>query len=166
MQVKPAPGLELLEYAAEGLRRRLGVDTLSVSCVRVQDRALQTLINTGVLGPGEQQRPPAEHYPLDAFPAAAALVAHRRPYLFGSGVPGDSASASLEARLEKTSQAAVPLLVDGRVWGELWVASTRSGLPLERSELPLISWAGRRFGAMVEEMLGDGMVLDAAPPNP
>jgi hypothetical protein len=28
--------------------------------------------------------------------------------------------------------------------------------------LPLISWAGTRFGAMVEEMLGDGMVLDAA----
>jgi len=166
MQVEPAPGLELLEYAAEGLRLRLGVDTLSVSCVRVGDRALRTLVNTGVLGPGEQRRPAAERYPFDAFPAAAALVAHRRPYLFGSGVPADSASASLEARLEKTSQAAVPLLVGGRVWGELWVASTRRGVPLERSELPLISWAGRRFGVMVEEMLGDGMVLDVTIARP
>ena len=166
MQVEPAPGLELLEYAAEGLRRRLGVDTLSVSCVRVRERALRTLVNTGVLGPGEQRRPAAEHYPFDTFPAAAALMAHRRPYLFGSGVSGDLASASLEVKLEKTSQAAVPLLVGGRVWGELWVASTRGGLALEVGELPLISWAGRRFGAMVEEMLGDGMLLDAAPPNP
>jgi hypothetical protein len=162
MQVEPAPGLELLEYAAEGLRRRLGVDTLSVSCVRVRDRGLRTLVNTGVLGPGEQRRPAAEHYPFDAFPAAAALVAYRRPYLFGSGLAADFASASLEARLEKTSQAGVPLLVGGRVWGELWVASTRRCLPLERGELPLISWAGKRFGDMVEEMLGDGMVLDAA----
>jgi hypothetical protein len=89
-------------------------------------------------------------------------VAYRRPYLFGSGLAADFASASREARLEKTSQAGVPLLVGGRVWGELWVASTRRGLPLERGELPLISWAGKRFGDMVEEMLGDGMVLDAA----
>jgi hypothetical protein len=163
MQVEPAPGLQLLEYAAEGLRRRLGVDTLSVSRVRLRDRGLRTLVNTGVLGPGEQRRPAAEHYPFDAFPAAAALVAYRRPYLFGSGAAADFASASLEARLEKTSQAAVPLLVGGRVWGELWVASARGGLALEVGELPLISWAGRRFGAMVEEMLGDGMVLDVTP---
>jgi hypothetical protein len=94
---------------------------------RVREGALRTLVNTGVLGPGEQRRRFAERYPFDVFPAAAALVAHRRPYLFGSGVFGDFASASLEARLEKNSQAAVPLLVGGRVWGELWVASTRGG---------------------------------------
>ena len=165
-QVESGPGVELLEYAAEGLRRRLGVDTLSVSCVRVRDRALRTLVNIGVLGPGEHRRPAAEYCPLDAFPAAAALVEHRWPYLFASGVPADFASASLEARLEKTSQAGVPLLVGGRVWGELWVASTRTGLPLECSELPLISWAGTRIGAIVEEMLGEGMILDVSTARP
>jgi hypothetical protein len=137
-----------------------------VSCLRVRDRDLRTLLNTGVLGPGEQRRPAAELYPLERFPAAAALVAHRRPYLFTSDVAADSASAALEARLEKTSQAAVPLVVGEHVWGELWVASTRAGLPLDRTELPLISWAGKRFGLLIEEMLGDGVVVDVTAAEP
>ena len=162
MGVGRASGLDLLEDAGEQLRGRLGVDTLSVSRLSRRQRALGVLINAGTLGPGELRQPADERYPLAAFPAAAALVAHRRPYLFGSDSPADPASATLELELEKTSQAAAPLIVGDEVWGELWVASTADGLPLQAPELSLICWAARRFGTEIETMLGDGVDLDAA----
>jgi hypothetical protein len=162
MPVASASILDPLEASAELLRSQLGVDTLSVSCFRGRAGDLRTLINTGVLGPGEQRRPTAECYPLHAFPAAAALVTHRRPYVSARGAPGDAASVSLEARLEKTSQAAAPVVVEEKVWGELWVASTDAGLPLTRAELPLICWAATRLGHLVAELLAEGIELDAA----
>lgn len=162
MGVGRASDLDLLEDAGERLRGRLGVDTLSVSRLSRTEQALGVLVNAGTLGPGELRQPTDERYPLAAFPAAAALVAHRRPYLFGSDSPADPASATLELELEKTSQAAAPLIVGDEVWGELWVASTADGLPLRAPELSLICWAARRFGIEIETMLGDGVDLDAA----
>jgi hypothetical protein len=162
MQVGSASILDPLECAAEGLRRELGVDTLSVSCLRSRAGDLRTLVNVGALGPGEHRRPPAECYPLHAFPAADALVRHRRPYLSTRGAVADPASVALEARLEKTSQAAAPLVIGDEVWGELWVASTTAGLPLSRAELPLICWAAERFGPVVAELLGDDSALASA----
>lgn len=164
MRVGSPSGLDLLECAAERVRSQLGVDTLSVSRLGRTGRDLATLVNTGVLGPGELRQPADERYPLDAFPAAAALVAHRRPYLFGSGTSADPASASLEIQLEKTSQAAAPLIVGDEVWGELWVASTADGLPLQAPETALICWAARRFATLIQEMVGDGVDLDIADP--
>jgi hypothetical protein len=166
MQVASASILDPLESAAEGLRRQLGVDTLSVSCLRGRAGVLRTLVNAGALGPGEHRRPPAEYYPLHAFPAAEALVAHRRPYLSTHGGVADPASVALEARLEKTSQAAAPLVIGEEVWGELWVASTATGLPLSRAEVPLICWAAERFGHVVAELLGDDSELDSASTAP
>jgi hypothetical protein len=142
------------------------VDTLSVSCLRGRARDLRTLVNVGTLGPGEQRRPAAEHYSLDAFPAAKALVLHRRPYLSTPGAVADPASAELESRLEKTSQAAAPLVNGEEVWGELWVASTPTGLPLARAELPLICWAAEQFGAVVADLVGDGSALGPAVADP
>jgi hypothetical protein len=162
MRAGPPTGLDLLEHAAEQLRNQLGVDTLSVSRLGRSGRDLGTLVNAGVLGPGEVRQPADERYPLDAFPAAAALVAHRRPYLFGSDTPADPASATLEIQLQKTSQAAAPLIVRDEVWGELWVASTAEGLPLQPAEKALICWAARRFGTLIQEMVGDGVDLAAA----
>jgi hypothetical protein len=158
--------LDPVETAAESLRGQLGVDTLSVSILRVGAGDLRTLVNVGVLGPGEQRRPAAECYPLRRFPDAAALVVERRPFVSAPGAPGCPASVALEARIEKTSQAAAPVLIEDRVWGELWVASTANGLPLSPSEMPLICWAAARLGEVLAELLEDGADLDPVSADP
>jgi hypothetical protein len=147
--------LDELEHVSEHMREQLGVSTLSVSRFLPYRRALHTRVNVGALGRGEHRRPTAELYPLVDFPAAAGLVVHRRPYLSTPDSPGDPASLAIQAALGKTSQAAAPLVVDDAVWGELWVASAATDLPLSRSELPLIHWAAERFAATLTELNAD-----------
>jgi hypothetical protein len=155
MDATGRPWLDEIEAAAEELRRHLGVSTLSVSRVEPIAARLETLVNAGILGPDEQRRPAAERYPLSGFPAARALVIHRRPYLFGPGATPDAASMAVQTELHKTSQAAAPLIVGGAVWGELWVASTAQDLPLKHSELPLLCWAAERFADTLAEITAD-----------
>ena len=145
--------LDELEAAASTARDQLGVSTLSISRLAGEAATLSTLVNVGTLGPGEERRPQRERYPLRDFPAARALVSHHLPYLFNLQEEGDQASLTLAAELEKTSQAAVPLVIDDDVWGELWVASTKSDLPLADSELDLIIWAAMRFTRTLRQLL-------------
>lgn len=152
--------LDPVESAAESLRGQLGVDTISVSILRIGAGDLRTLVNVGALGPGEHRRPAAECYPLRLCPDTAALVIERRPYVSTPGAPGDPASVAVEARFEKTSHAAAPVLIGDRVWGELWAASTANGLPLSPGEMPLICWAAARLGEVLDELIRDGAELD------
>jgi hypothetical protein len=147
--------LDELEGAAERVRQQLGVSTVSVSYFSRPARALNTLINAGVLGPGEERRPAWEWYPLRDFPAAEALVSHRRPFQSTPAMPGDAASLAIEVALAKSSQAGAPLIGGDAVWGELWVASAAGDLPLDPCELPLVSWAAERFATTLMELIGD-----------
>lgn len=158
--------LDPVEAAAEGVRGQLGVDTLSVSILRVGAGDLRTLVNVGALGPGELRRPDAECYPLRLCPETAALVIERRPYVSAPGAPGDPASVAVDARFEKTSHAAAPVLIGDKVWGELWAASTANGLPLSPAEMPLICWAAARLGEVLAELLGDGAEFEPVSADP
>jgi hypothetical protein len=147
--------LDELEGAAERVRRHLGVSTVSVSYFSRPARALNTLINAGVLGPSEERRPASEWYPLRDFPAAEALVSHRRPFQSTPAMPGDAALLAIEVALGKSSQAGAPLIGGNAVWGELWVASAVGDLPLDPCELPLVSWAAEQFATTLTELIGD-----------
>jgi hypothetical protein len=147
--------LDELEGAAERARRQLGVSTLSVSYYFPAARALNTLINAGVLGPDERRRPATECYPLRDFPAAEALVSHRRPFQSTPAMPGDAALLAIEVALGKSSQAGAPLIGGDAVWGEFWVASAAGDLPLDPCELPLVSWAAEQFATTLTELIGD-----------
>jgi GAF domain-containing protein len=152
---KDSPWLDVLEYAAERTRRDLGVATLSISSFESRARRLRTLVNTGVLGPGEEPRPAQELYSLDRYPLVQRLCCRRTPYLSSPTAPGGAAELALESALEKSSQAAAPIIVDDRVWGELWTASTLTDEPLTEDDLPGICSAAERFGAGLARALAD-----------
>jgi GAF domain-containing protein len=103
---------------AERARIALDAEMASVGCWERDAGVLRTLVNVGELEPGEERYPADELYQLDSFPAIAALLRRGRAYLD----PGDVASASLAARQVLGSHAAVPVVVEGEIWGELWVA--------------------------------------------
>jgi hypothetical protein len=111
---------------AEAARRICRVDSASLSAWEPMERRLRTLVNAGRRSSHEERWPEDEVYPLESFPALAALIGHREPYLLTADAPGDVASAALAAALEKTSQAGAPVMLEGELWGELWVATCGS----------------------------------------
>jgi GAF domain-containing protein len=130
----PSPAPELLAQLADQAERvlhALGATSAAVSRWERERGVLRTLVNVGDLASEDEAFPEEELYPLDTFPAIDALLRFGRPYLD----PPDLASSAVLAHLRYGSQAAVPVVVDGRVWGELWVAAGLGGRSLTADDL-------------------------------
>jgi GAF domain-containing protein len=110
----------LLIVEAERARTAAGARCAAVSRWERDRGLLRTLVNVGELGEGSplERFPADETYPLDTFPAVAGLLLTGEPYLN----PEDVSSESLALYSRYGSQAAVPIVVEGRIWGELWAA--------------------------------------------
>ncbi|GAB3683245.1 GGDEF domain-containing protein [Angustibacter aerolatus] len=107
---------ELLAVPAEHALHEL--EALSVSLSHWErDRALlRTLVNVGSLLPHEQRFPRDEVYPA-AVDDAIARINDELPARFEPGSPTMRAMGYETPRIGMS----VPLRVDGRLWGELWV---------------------------------------------
>jgi hypothetical protein len=137
--------LDVLAEQAERARHALGVALASISVWERDAGLLRTLVNAGALGPGTEPRPAAEIYPVHSFPALVTLLDHNTPYCFGRGDRVDVASASLVASLGMDTQAAAPVVLRGRVWGSLWVATAPDERPLSTADLPGVVRAANRI---------------------
>ncbi len=150
---------EAFAAAAERARLTLGVACASIGVWERGEGRLCTLVNAGVLGPGEEPRPDDEIYPVHTFPALVTLLERRTPYCFGPGDPVDVSSASLAARLGKESQGAAPIAWRGQVWGSLWVATVPGERPLTIADIPRIVRAANEVAHVLED-------VEAAPGQP
>jgi diguanylate cyclase (GGDEF)-like protein len=115
--------LDVLEAAAQEARRVIGAATISISRFDFDRRELHTLINVGDLAPWEQVRPVDERYALDDYPQAVERMEARAVHVGSVEDPhGDPDEQELMARLGKGSWGAAPIIIDDRVWGELFAA--------------------------------------------
>jgi diguanylate cyclase (GGDEF)-like protein len=115
---------EVLELAAEEARRVLGAASLAVSRWERGRGVLKTLINVGSLGPGEERYPDDETYPITPGSVVERLVRHGQAYFNSVGDPAaDPESVEFLKRLGKDSEVAVPIVVEGDTWGEVWAAT-------------------------------------------
>ncbi len=122
---------ELVEAVAETTRDLLQADSLSISRLDVGARELSTLINVGEVGGGEERWPINERYSMDDFPATLGLLVGRPARHVATHVDDPSAElaeVSLLRSLGKASSLTTPIVVDSRVWGDLW-ASRKEGAP-------------------------------------
>ena len=112
--------------AATRARDALGASTLSISRWEIEEGVLRTLIN---IGDDEQMWPVDEVYPLEDFPAAIALLQAGQPHVtWIDDEDTDPAELALLRELGADSSAAVPIVYEGRTWGELY-ATTAAGDP-------------------------------------
>jgi diguanylate cyclase (GGDEF)-like protein len=119
---------DVLELAAERALEALGCASLSIS--RWEAGWIVTLVNVGRLGPGEERFPADERYPLEEYPTTARVLASGGMTLARVDDPAtDAPHRELLRRLEKESSLAVPIVNEGKTWGELWAASEK-GQPL------------------------------------
>jgi len=125
---------QVLEVAAEEARAAIEAASLSVSRWERDTGMLRTIINVGVLGPGEERYPTSEVYPLGEDVSGERLLTEGLAYFNAVDDDGvDPWCAARLRRLGKESEVGVPILVEGEPWGEVY-ATTAHGQPRFRSE--------------------------------
>ena len=123
---------EALEVIAEQALQALQATSLSISRWERSDNVLRTLINVGVLGPGEQRWPDDEVYPVAGDHHETTLLEQGLPYINSVDDPGaDPAAVTTLRHAGRESELAVAVMFEGNMWGELWATGAD----------------GRRFGA-------------------
>jgi GAF domain-containing protein len=132
----------LLLAEAERARATVQAHCASISRWERGSDVLRTLVNVGTLEPGEERFPEHELYPLDSFPAVAALLREGRAYLN----PSDVSSAAVAAHQRYGSHAGVPIVVDGERWGELWASRRVGAHPLTEGDLDRLALIAGRLG--------------------
>jgi GAF domain-containing protein len=132
----------LLLAEAERARSAVQADCGAISRWEHAADVMRTLVNVGTLAPGDERFPEDELYPLDSFPAVAALLREGKPYLN----PSDVSSAAIAAHQRYGSHAGVPIVVDGERWGELWVARRVGASPLVDGDLDRLALIADRLG--------------------
>ena len=120
---------EVIELVAEASLEAVGASSLSMSKFDADEEAIRVLINVGDLSHLEERLPTDETYPLADFPAVRRLIQTGIPYFTAVDDPdAEPKSVELLRKLGKESDIGVPVIVDGRVWGEVW-ATTAPGFP-------------------------------------
>ena len=119
----------MVELAAEGARKALKAASVSISRQEPGTGISRTLINVGHLGPAEQRWPEDEVYRVQDFSVDRVWAGMSAQFAVGElriGVvsidepDADPQEVALLRSLDKASSISAPLLVDGRLWGELY----------------------------------------------
>jgi diguanylate cyclase (GGDEF)-like protein len=120
---------DVLELAAERALEAMGGASLSISRWDVDAGLIRTLVNVGELGPGEERFPEDETYTVHEYPSLITVMREGRPAFSAVDDPDTEPSMrELLQRLGKESSLAVPMILEGKPWGELEVM-TAPGRP-------------------------------------
>jgi diguanylate cyclase (GGDEF)-like protein len=141
---------DLLRVMAAEARKALEASTASLSVWERDRGRMRTLVNHGDLGPDEVADPVDEVYSLSEYPLARRMVTEGAGYVHTVGDEGGDAKVDVILRREgKASCLALPIMFEGRIWGELW--ATRA------PGLPPFSVADLDFGRVVASQVGAGI---------
>lgn len=151
---RSSPLLPLLETAAEEARSVLQAASVSVSRVEFDRGVVRTIVNVGELGPDEERWPQNEVYVIADASRLAQAVRERRPWTESLDDPDcDPYERELLMSLGKGSSLATPILVDGTVWGELYLTRHVGERPFAAEVLPYAEVLSAMLGAAVSTSL-------------
>ena len=132
---------DAVRHTAEAARIALEAASLSISVWERDQAHVRVLVNTGELAELELESPIDEIYLVTDFPQLIALFAdgHGFVHQVDDEAPGPGATergmSGLLRELGKSSSLSVPIVLEGRVWGELFVTRTRSDVPFENDDI-------------------------------
>jgi diguanylate cyclase (GGDEF)-like protein len=157
----------LLETAAEEALLALRAASVSVSQVEAGTGTIRTIINVGDLGPQEERWPLHEVYGLHDYRQLAAVVEDLRTWTASVDDPAsDRKEVELLRSLGKGTALAVPMIVDGVLWGEFYATRHVGALSFAEidsayCEALVAILAGAISRARQEEVLGQLAYRDA-----
>jgi diguanylate cyclase (GGDEF)-like protein len=137
---------DAVRLTAEAARLALDAASLSISVWERDQAHVRVLVNTGDLAPHELPSPTDEIYLVTDYPQLIALFAegqgfvhHVSPETGSTGSTGssqhDGVMSDLLNALGKASSLSVPLVLEGRVWGELFVTRDATQEPFEPDDV-------------------------------
>jgi diguanylate cyclase (GGDEF)-like protein len=144
---KSATGAASFEDAvrrtAEAARLALEAASLSISVWERDQAHVRVLVNTGELAPHEQESPTDETYLVTDYPQMISLFEDGQGFVHQAdhSAPGPGAAvheqvmSQLLHELGKASSLSVPIVLEGRVWGELFVTRTHAVPPFEPDDI-------------------------------
>lgn len=144
--------VELLTAGLEEVRRIVGAASASLERWEREYGHLRTLLNVGRLGPGEERAPSTETYKLSEYAQARRTLLTGLPYIHTV----DDADADVEAvellrSLQKYSSAAVPLHLEGRVWGQLWLTTEVGDPPFRAADVEMLTAVATLMSVVVAQ---------------
>lgn len=111
----------LLEIAAEEARGAMRAASVSISRLVPGTLTVRTIVNVGRLGPDEVRWPENETCAVDEFASLALVADGLQTWAWSLDDPETPDSErELLATLGKGSSLGAPIVVDGRLWGELY----------------------------------------------
>lgn len=121
--------LAMVEIAAEEAVQALAAASVSISRLESGTGTVRTLINVGTLGPDEERWPANEIYRFEDFPRLRSVVAALKIWTTSiDDIDAEFTELRLLKELGKASAMGAPLVVDGKLWGELY-ATRQDGQP-------------------------------------
>ena len=139
----------LVRSVADACLTLLTADAVSISRVEPERRLLRTLVNAGVLAAGEETLPGHETYALADLPFLDGLVTDARAWhLSVDDVDADPGEVALLRRCGRYAALAVPILRDGRVWGEIYAGRVAPPAFCERDRA-LLEVVGAHLGSVL-----------------
>lgn len=132
--------LAMVEIAAEEAVRALDAASVSISRLEQGTGTIRTLLNVGALGPDEERWPANEIYRLDDFNQLRSVVADLKIWRTSIDDPdADFSEARLLKELDKESAMGAPLVVDGKLWGELYATRHRGAAAFTEFDTTYVS---------------------------
>jgi diguanylate cyclase (GGDEF)-like protein len=134
---RPHPVPRLLELAAEEARVSMPAASVSVSRAEGDTAWVRTLLKVGDLGPGEVRWPENETYPMPQF-AQVDTADDGEAVVWRWSVDDPQTPSEERAHLTalgRSCSVAAPLLVDGRIWGEVYATRAADQPPFDEDDV-------------------------------
>ena len=133
----------IIEVAAEGALAPLNAASVSIGRQEPGTGTIRTLINTGRLGPDEQRWPDDEVYQIDNYlllqvwagMAESFAVGQLRIIVVSVDDPAaDPEEVKLLRSFDKATSMSTPLIVDGKMWGEVYATRESGAAPFDSND--------------------------------
>ena len=151
---------DVVRLTAEAARKALEAASLSISVWERDQGHVRVLVNVGDLAPHELPTPANEVYTITDYPMLIPLFHEGQGFVHDAyAMPGrrfDEATSMLLRELGKTSGLSVPIVLEGRVWGELFVTRTADAPPYEDEDIDY----GLAVSAQVAAGIAQGQHLE------
>ncbi|MEO8328754.1 MAG: sensor domain-containing diguanylate cyclase [Candidatus Nanopelagicales bacterium] len=139
---------DLLRQVAAAAHQALAVASLSISQWEPEHGHIRVLLNHGDLASSELEEPPDELYAVETFQYLRGLVDELRGWTINvDSAEPDEPEAQLLVELGKHCSVGVPIPLEGRVWGELYLTRRQDEPCFDQSDLDLALVVAAQIGA-------------------
>ena len=139
---------ELLRQVVAAAHEALDASSVTIAQWEPEPGRLRVLVNYGDLSPGEPTEPEGEFYSAADYPYLRDLVNHLRGWTTNveTGDPSDP-DVRLLVESAKHCSVGVPIPLEGRVWGELYLTRTVEQPCLADGDVDLALVVAAQIGA-------------------